>query len=121
MKTRHYKTLAGFFKAFNLRQFTLNDYGYGCLYHPSLHETVRFVFTPELQREICHKFAEGFCSSKSAINKYADIILWGFNRKPIFSRVWIARGSSGKFYGEYCAGQDYIAEVRHVQKLLRDF
>lgn len=120
MITRKYKTLNGLFNGLGFRQFTYNDYKRKSKWVSSLCKEVRFELSDELDEEVRMLLASGLCSTKPAIRKYADLMRFGLERSyGILDRLWIARASDGKFYGQYCAGQDYISETRYIQSILR--
>lgn len=120
MRTKKYKTLAGLFKGLGLRQLTFNVYKRKAVWVPKYSQTVRFELSPELDEQVRILLASGICSTKVAIRKYAELMRFSKYGAGILDRLWIQKSSSGnEFYGQYCAGQDYIAETRYIQSYLR--
>lgn len=121
MKKRHYKTLRGLFRANDIRQFSLSDYLSRGVYCYKTNVWIHFTISEEVAEEICGLFANGFCETKAAKEKYARLIPRVAKNCRIFRNLIIEKGSNGKFRPHYCAGQDYPAEVRYVQHLIRKY
>lgn len=120
MRTRKYKTLAGLFKGLELRRLTFNDYKKKYVWVSSLSKHVKFELSPELDERVRMLMASGICSTKAAIRKYAELMRFSKYGAGILDRLWIEKSYSRKeFYATYCAGQDYVGEVRYIQSYLR--
>ena len=52
--------------------------------------------------------------------RYAELMRFSKYGAGILDRLWIEKSYSRKeFYATYCAGQDYVGEVRYIQSYLR--
>lgn len=117
MKTRHYKTISGLFRALSngtqRPQFTMHDYLSGRAIIGGRWQS--FTLSDELADKVRGMFAGAIWS------RGADEKAWRIDRAEncgIFRRVMIEK-RKGVYYASYCAGQDYTAEVRFIQRLCR--
>mgnify|MGYP000065453451 CR=1 FL=1 len=120
MRTRKYKTLEGLFKGLDLRRLTFNDYRKKYVWVPSLSTHVKFELSEKLDEQVRMLMASGICSTKAAIRKYAELMRYSKYGAGILDRLWIEKSySRNEFCATYCAGQDYVGEVRYIQSYLR--
>ena len=117
--TKEYKTLSGFMKNNDVRQFTLDMFFQGRVYDKKHMKPVRFVLGDDARKKACELFASAICSTSKARKTYADLIENYYGEAHgIFRRLWIEM-RSGNPVSTYCAGQDYAAETKCIQCLLR--
>lgn len=106
MRTIHYKTLKGFMRANDIRQFTLEDFRSGHCFNPR-HGWIKFKLSEEAENE----YIRGITGVIWA--KVTDERMYRVRHAKsmgILRRLWF----NGKRY-EYCAGQDYRGEIRFIQ------
>ena len=106
MRTIHYKTLKGFMRANDIRQFTLADFISGQCFNPR-HGWVKF----QLSESAANEYVRGITGVIWA--KVTDARICRVRHAKsmgILRRLWF----DGKRY-EYCAGQDYTGEIRFIQ------
>ena len=106
MRTNHYKTLKGFMRANDIRQFTLADFISGQCFNPR-HGWVKF----QLSESAVNEYVRGITGVIWA--KITDERMYRVRHAKsmgILRRLWF----DGKRY-EYCAGQDYTGEIRFIQ------
>lgn len=115
--TRKYTTLRGLFQNLGLRNLTLASFISKRAYDNVRHEWVVLQLSDDLADEIAVLLASVLVS-KRYVDKYATLIHNAYTTYGIYSRLWITRTKNG-FRAEYCAGQDYPAEIRCIQSLLR--
>lgn len=114
MKTVKYKTLRGLLRQMSGNQFTLNNF-FEERFHHKTKGWVRFYFdNDDAEWDACRLFAEAIWSrvDNGRVAQIRDY--WG-DIHGIFRRVWIDRRSGES---TYCAGQDYVSEIRTIQRLL---
>lgn len=115
MKTRRYNTIGGLFRALKksgANFFTLSDYLSGRLYLGG--GLCNIKLSDKLRDEILQIFA-GAIWERGAAGK-----AWKLKRLQncgILRRVAIYK-RFGEYRAEYCAGQDYTAEIRLIQKII---
>ena len=106
MRTIHYKTLKGFMRANDIRQFTLVDFISRQCFNPR-HGWVKF----KLSESAANEYIRGITGVIWA--KVTDERMYRVRHAKsmgILRRLWF----DGKRY-EYCAGQDYRGEIRYIQ------
>lgn len=110
MRTIKYKTLKGLLRQTSYGRITLNDVRQGRFYHRTK-GWVNFKLSIPAQEEF-YKGIAGVVWSKATPIRIAYVN----NAKymGILDRLWY----NGKRY-EYCAGQDYVGEIRFIQNQLR--
>lgn len=107
MRTIHYKTLKGFMRANDIRQFTLEDFRSGRIYR-SGKGWIKFTLSEEATNEYVRGIT-GVIWSK--VNDERMYRVRHANSMGILRRLWF----DGKRF-EYCAGQDYTGEIRFIQR-----
>lgn len=118
METRKYKTLAGLFRGLETDCMTFNNYKAGRAWVKSARKKVRFELSPELDGQIRAMFASAICSKKTAARKYAGLMQYSRYGAGILDRLVITLSGKGTFESSYIAGQDYIWEIRCIQRYL---
>lgn len=113
MKTYKYKTLRGLVR--NSSQLNFNDFCAGVMWH-NKRGWVRFTL-PESEK------MKGFSLLAGTIYANGDrfakrLFFYDGQRYGIFNRLFFSN-YGGKLGATYCAGQDYVAEIKLIQKLLR--
>ena len=106
MRTIHYKTLKGFMRANDIRQFTLEDFISGKCFSKR-HGWMKF----HLSESAANEYLRGITGVIWA--KVTDERMYRVRHAKsmgILRRLWF----DGKRY-EYCAGQDYTGEIRYIQ------
>lgn len=113
MKTYKYKTLRGLVR--NSSQLNFNDFLSGTMYH-NVRGWAKFSL-PENERIKGFSLLAGSIYSNG--EKFAGrLARYDGKRYGIFNRVFFTN-YCGKLGATYCAGQDYVAEIKLIQKLLR--
>jgi hypothetical protein len=105
MTKKTYKTMRGL--ASQIRQFTLSDFVTGRAYHKNL-GWIEVKLSDELYEQMIQGFASALDMRKSYRLRYLH------NTCGILRRVWV---ENGRF--TYCAGQDYVGEVRFIKDWIR--
>lgn len=107
MRTIHYKTLKGFMRANNIRQFTLEDFRSGRIY-ASGRGWIKFELSESAQDE----YVRGITGEIwSKVNDERLDRVRHAKSMGILRRLWF----DGKRF-QYCAGQDYTGEIRFIQR-----
>lgn len=114
---RKYKTLRGLFQNLGLRNFTLEEFISRRVYDNVRHEWITVQLSDDLSDEIAVLLASALVS-KRYVDKYATLIHNADTTYGIYRRLWVTKTQNG-FRADYCAGQDYPAEIRYIQHLLR--
>ena len=110
MKTFKYKTLKGFMRANDIRQFSLLDYLHGTVFSNS-HGWIKFSLSRDAQTEFLEGIAGVVWSkpTEERVNRLRYAPEMG-----ILRRLWL--NEAGRY--TYCAGQDYPSEIRYIQRHL---
>lgn len=119
MKKRTYKTLAGLLRAYDKKQFTMDDFlSKRKVYDRKSGEWIDFELTDNALRELSDGFCHTLCCQKRKYDtvfynmKYNRILSCG-----ILSRLWVElRDNKPSF--TYCVGQDGDYECRLVKRIL---
>lgn len=110
MRTIHYQTLKGLLRQTSCGRINLNEMRSGRFYH----KTKGFV-NFELKESEKRRF---YCGIAGVLwSKPTNVHVAYVERAKymyILDRLWY----NGKRY-EYCAGRDYVGEIRHIQCELR--
>ena len=107
MRTIQYKTLRGFMRANCIRQFTLEDFISRQCFNPR-HGWIKFKLSKEAENEYIRGITGVIWAKVTDERMYR---VRNAKSMGILRRLWF----NGKRY-EYCAGQDYPAEIRFIQK-----
>ena len=119
MKQRKYKTLEGLFKANGLRELSFRHFKEGEVWNREGSDWMGFKLSEDAMNKAYALFAEGLCSTRKAQLKYTDLMPHVRGREGIFGRLIITRNENGRLRGQYIAGQDYTAETKFIQHLIR--
>lgn len=106
--TRHYKTLRGLINALDINQLDLRTFNRGAAYSPKFRKYLKFSVSDKVAAE----YYNGIASVLYKRPKAWQVERLKYYTDGIASRLWY--DSSSKTY-EYCAGQDYPAEIRFIQ------
>ena len=110
MRTIHYKTLKGLLRQTSYGRINLNEMRSRRFYH----KTKGFVNFSLDWGEV-GKFYRGIAGVVwSKVTEDRIAMVSSAKYMYILDRLWY----NGKRY-EYCAGQDYVGEIRHIQNELR--
>ena len=115
MKTRKYNTIGGLFRALKKsgqNYYTLSDYLSGRIYMGD--GWCNIILSDPLQDKTLQIFA-GAIWERGAAGKAWK--LKSVQNCGILQRVAI-RYAKNEYRAEYCAGQDYTAEIRLIQKII---
>lgn len=110
---RKYTTLSGFFKAIGKHQFNLNEFNARRTMLNGKYQSFKLSY--ELRDELLQLFASAIWERGAASKAWK---LENVTPCGILRRVWIERRKNGRKYeynSTYCAGQDYISEIRFIQ------
>lgn len=117
-KKYKYSTLPCLFRALSNKNrgraiFTLSDLlsGRACLNG----QLAPFTLSDELREKVLQLFAGVIW--KEATPERVQRVGW-MQDCGILRRVWIVK-ERGEYIGDYCAGQDYDAEMRYIRRLAR--
>lgn len=116
MKTRNYKTLRGMVKQTFYNQINFSDFKSGQFYHKTL-GWVKFKL-PEDEVSKAYEMFASVVYSNGIANAY-KLRQYHGRDYGILQRLTIICKSYG-FMGDYCAGQEYLSEIRTIQKILRN-
>lgn len=119
MKKRTYKTLAGLLRAYDKKQFTMDDFlSKRKVYDRKSGEWIDFELTDNALREL----SDGFCLALGCQKRKCDEVFHNMKygrveRCGILSRLWAElRGNKPSF--TYCVGQDGDYEYPLVKRIL---
>lgn len=119
MKKRTYKTLAGLLRAYDKKQFTMDDFlSKRGIYDRKSGEWIDFELTDDALREL----SDGFCHTLCCQKRKYDTVFYNmkYNRilsRGILSRLWAElRGNKPSF--TYCVGQDGDYEYPLAKRIL---
>lgn len=108
---RHYKTLRGLMDALGTKALDLRTFNRGADYSPKFRKYLKFSVSDEVAAE----FYNGIASVLYKRPKAWQAERLKYYTDGIASRLWY----NGKYF-EYCAGQDYTAEIRFIQRKLNE-
>lgn len=119
MKKRTYKTLAGLLRAYDKKQFTMDDFlSKREVYDRKSGEWIDFELTDSALREL----SDGFCQALGCQKRMYDEVFHNMKygriqNCGILSRLWVElRGNKPSF--TYCVGQDGGYEYPLVKRIL---
>lgn len=118
MKKRTYKTLAGLLRAYDKKQFTMDDFLSGQVYFRKSGKWIDFELTDNALREL----SDGFCQALGCQKRKYDTVFHNmkYNRilsRGILSRLWVElRDNKPSF--TYCVGQNGDYEYPLVKRIL---
>lgn len=117
MRTIRYKHLESLIKAAD-NTLTLQQWMEGRIYHFKSLQWVEFDLPLDEQRRAANLFASVWTNRKT-VARNADIVLYR-HATPcgLMSRLWL-KARKGGIKAEYCAGQDYVSELRYLSLLLK--
>ena len=113
MKTYNYKTLRGLLRQCGSRYFTFYDFHSGRFYHKTA-GWVRYNLSDSGREEAARLFA-GVVWSRANADRVEQCLYYHGRLCGILERLWITKTCKA----EYCAGQDYVGEIRCIQGLMR--
>lgn len=119
MKKRTYKTLAGLLRAYDKKQFTMDDFlSKRGIYDRKSGEWIDFELTDNALREL----SDGFCYALCCQKRKYDTVFYNmkYNRilnRGILSRLWVELcGNKPSF--TYCVAQNGDYEYPLVKRIL---
>ena len=119
MKKRTYKTLAGLLRAYDKKQFTMDDFlSKRKVYDRKSGEWIDFELTDSALREL----SDGFCQALGCQKRKYDEVFHNMKYGKIescgiLSRLWVElRNNKPSF--TYCVGQDGGYEYALVKRIL---
>ena len=119
MKKRTYKTLAGLLRAYDKKQFTMDDFlSKRKVYDRKSGEWIDFELTDDALREL----SDGFCRALYCQKRTYDTVFYNmkYNRilsRSILSRLWVELWNNKPSF-TYCVGQDGDYEYPLVKRIL---
>lgn len=119
MKKRTYKTLAGLLRAYDKKQFTMDDFlSKREVYDRKSGEWIDFELTDSALRELSDGFCQALGCQKRKYDEVFHNMKYGrIQNCGILSRLWVElRGSKPSF--TYCVGQDGGYEYPLVKRIL---
>lgn len=119
MKKRTYKTLAGLLRAYDKKQFTMDDFlSKREVYDRKSGEWIDFELTDSALRELSDGFCQALGYQKRKYDEVFHNMKYGrIQNCGILSRLWVElRGNKPSF--TYCVGQDGGYEYPLVQRIL---
>lgn len=119
MKKRTYKTLAGLLRAYDKKQFTMDDFlSKRKVYDRKSGEWIDFELTDDALRELSDGFCRALCCQK---RKYDTVFHnMKYNRilnRGILSRLWVELWNNKPSF-TYCVAQDGDYEYPLVKRIL---
>lgn len=119
MKKRTYKTLAGLLRAYDKKQFTMDDFlSKREVYDRKSGERIDFELTDSALRELSDGFCQALGCQKRKYDEVFHNMKYGrIQNCGILSRLWVElRGNKPSF--TYCVGQDGGYEYPLVKRIL---
>lgn len=119
MKKRTYKTLAGLLRAYDKKQFTMDDFlSKRKVYDRKSGEWIDFELTDSALRELSDGFCQALGCQKRKYDEVFHNMKYGrIQNCGILSRLWVElRGNKPSF--TYCVGQDGGYEYPLVKRIL---
>lgn len=119
MKKRTYKTLAGLLRAYDKKQFTMDDFlSKRKVYDRKSGEWIDFELTDDALREL----SDGFCHTLYCQKRKYDTVFYNmkYNRilsRDILSRLWVELWNNKPSF-TYCVAQDGDYEYPLVKRIL---
>lgn len=119
MKKRTYKTLAGMLRAYDKKQFTMDDFlSKRKVYDRKSGEWIDFELTDNALREL----SDGFCLALGCQKRKYDTVFYNmkYNRilsRGILSRLWVELWNNKPSF-TYCVAQDGDYEYPLVKRIL---
>lgn len=119
MKTRKYKTLKGLLNQCYCHELNFNDFTSRAFYHDKSCRWCKFSL-PDEEIKLAVRLFANVVYGRVTINQLNNIKYYKGSRFGILQRLTIQKKSYDKeIRGTYCAGQDYPAEIKTIQKILR--
>lgn len=119
MKTKHFKTLKGLLAASYNGQFTFSDYLAKRLFCKD-RKLYNVVLDDKVETQLLQLFA-GVVYAKATTERMTKMARV-YCDCGLFSRLWIKKSKyDGQVRADYCAGQDYVSEIRMFQYLIRKY
>lgn len=120
METRKYKTIEGLLSQCSGKELNFNDFNARTFYHEKSRMWCKFSLPFWEEARAAQLFASAVYNRVCA-KQEANILFYSGKSYGILRRLTIQK----KYYdkkvrGTYCAGQDYDAEIRTIQKILRE-
>lgn len=119
MKKRTYKTLAGLLRAYDKKQFTMDDFlSKREVYDRKSGEWIDFELTDSALRELSDGFCQALGCQKRKYDEVFHNMKYGrIQNCGILSSLWVElRGNKPSF--TYCVGQDGGYEYPLVKRIL---
>lgn len=119
MKKRTYKTLAGLLRAYDKKQFTMDDFlSKRKVYDRKSGEWIDFELTDSALRELSDGFCQALGCQKRKYDEVFHNMKYGrIQNCGILSRLWVElRGNKPSF--TYCVGHDGGYEYPLVKRIL---
>ena len=119
MKKRTYKTLAGLLRAYDKKQFTMDDFlSKRKVYDRKSGEWIDFELTDSALRELSDGFCQALGCQKRKYDEVFHNMKYGrIQNCGILSRLWVElRGNKPSF--TYCVGYDGGYEYPFVKRIL---
>lgn len=119
MKKRTYKTLAGLLRAYDKKQFTMDNFlSKRKVYNRKSGEWIDFELTDSALRELSDGFCQALGCQKRKYDEVFHNMKYGrIQNCGILSRLWVElRGNKPSF--TYCVGQDGGYEYPLVKRIL---
>lgn len=119
MKKRTYKTFAGLLRAYDKKQFTMDDFlSKREVYDRKSGEWIDFELTDSALRELSDGFCQALGCQKRKYDEVFHNMKYGrIQNCGILSRLWVElRGNKPSF--TYCVGQDGGYEYPLVKRIL---
>ncbi len=111
MKHYTYKTLRGILSQC-ANYFTYDNFVSGHFVHKT-HGWVKFTLSEQARQDFAVAIA-GAIWDRIPTNGVRNILRTNRRNYGIYSRLWVTKEGRGT----YCAGQDYISEIRTVRQLI---
>lgn len=119
MKTRKYKTIKGLLKQCYGHELDFNNFTSRTFYHDKSSRWCKFGL-PDEEIELAVRLFADVLYGRVTINQLNNILHYHGPSYGILTRLTIQKKSYDKeVRGTYCAGQDYPAEIKTIQKILR--
>lgn len=119
MKKRTYKTLVGLLRAYDKKQFTMDDFlSKRGIYDRKSGEWIDFELTDDALREL----SDGFCHTLCCQKRKYDTVFYNmkYNRilnRGILSRLWVELWNNKPSF-TYCVAQNGDYEYPLVKRIL---
>ena len=120
MKTRKYKTIEGLLSQCSSHEINFNDFLSRQFYHEKSRNWYTF-YLPEEEIERAVRLFADVVYSRVTKTQFDNVRYYRGQSFGILQRLTIQKKHYDKTVrGTYCAGQDYDAEIRTIQRMLRE-